>query len=521
MSSATSMSGGHGDVDVAVVGAGAAGLYAALCAANEGATVALLSAMPLAQTASYWAQGGLAAVLATDDSFKLHLSDTERAGRGAVRDSAAEVLVSEAPERVRDLERLGFHFDADRHGRLALGLEGGHSVRRIVHAGGSATGRRLLRELSALVVGHPRVRVIEGARVSQLLCAGGRCTGVVCQASEDPDDRHTLRRIVTARATVLSTGGAAALWARTTNPPGSIGQGLLLARAAGATLADLEFVQFHPTAVIGVEGREGFLITEAIRGEGATLLDGDGQRFVDELAPRDEVSRAIQSRLHESGASSVSLDMRAIDPALFPNVVGALREAGLDPTCELVPVAPAAHYTIGGIVTDLHARSAVPGLYAVGETACTGLHGANRLASNSLSECFVFGRRAALAALDEPALDDAVAEVSRTAIDTGPSTPEVGASVDWRLERSSNDQQDIRLALWRHAGIERSADGLSELLDSPHPLARLIARSALMRKESRGTHTRSDYLQCDTRLDGKHVVVQSSGELELDWQNWR
>jgi L-aspartate oxidase len=521
MSSATSADGQHGDVDVAVVGAGAAGLYAALCAANEGATVALLSAMPLAQTASYWAQGGLAAVLATDDSFELHLSDTERAGRGAVRGSAAEVLVGEAPACVHDLERLGFHFDADRHGRLALGLEGGHSVRRIVHAGGSATGRRLLRELSALVVGHPRVRVIEGARVSRLLCDGGRCMGVVCQSSDDPDDRRALGRIVTARATLLSTGGAAALWARTTNPPGSIGQGLLLAHAVGATLADLEFVQFHPTAVIGVEGREGFLITEAIRGEGATLLDGEGQRFVDELAPRDEVSRAIQSRLRESGERSVDLDMRAIDPALFPNVVGALREAGLDPMRELVPVAPAAHYTIGGIVTDLHARSAVAGLYAVGETACTGLHGANRLASNSLSECFVFGRRAALAALEEPELGDVAAEISQAALDGGAWTPGVGASVDWRSEGSSEDQQDIRLALWRHAGIERSADGLTELLDSPHPLARLIARSALKRKESRGTHTRNDYSECDTHLDGKHVVVHSGSELELDWQDWR
>jgi L-aspartate oxidase len=483
-------SAGRADVDVVVVGAGAAGLYAALCAAREGASVALLSAMALAQTASYWAQGGLAAVLATDDSPELHRSDTERAGRGAVRSSAAEVLVKEAPDCVRDLERLGFHFDADRHGRLALGLEGGHSVRRIVHAGGSATGRRLLRELSALVVAHERIQVIEGARVSGLWQSDGRCRGVMCEDG----------RTFAGRAVILSTGGAAALWARTTNPPGSIGQGLLLAHAAGATLADLEFVQFHPTAVIRVKGREGFLITEAIRGEGATLHDAAGERFVDELAPRDEVSRAIRNRLREDGGSAVSLDMRTIDPALFPNVVGALREAGLDPTRELVPVAPAAHYTIGGVVTDLHARSAVSGLYAVGETACTGLHGANRLASNSLSECFVFGRRAAMAALAEPALSAALMKPKAMVI----------APV----------QQATRTALWEYAGIERSAEGLRRLLEDAHPLARMIARSALEREESRGTHARSDYPDPDARLDAGHLVVQGAGE-QLRWQVWK
>jgi L-aspartate oxidase len=490
MSDPTAGSGGRApEVDVVVVGAGAAGLYTALCAAREGGRVALLSAMPLAQTASYWAQGGLAAVLATDDSHELHLGDTERAGRGAVRRSAADLLVSEAPACVHDLEELGFHFDADRHGRLALGLEGGHTVRRIVHAGGSATGRRLLRELSALVVAHERVRVIEGARVCGLWRTEGRCHGVVC------DDGRTLG----ARAVVLSTGGAAALWSRTTNPPGSIGQGLLLARAAGAPLADLEFVQFHPTAVIGIKGREGFLITEAIRGEGATLHDADGERFIDELAPRDEVSRAIQARMRETGQRSVSLDMREIDPALFPNVVGALREAGLDPTRELVPVAPAAHYTIGGVVSDLEARSAVAGLYAVGETACTGLHGANRLASNSLSECFVFGRRAALAALDEPPAPGSASRPEPTPI----------AAVD----------QGTRTALWEHAGIERCAEGLEALLDDPHPLARLIARSAIERKESRGTHARSDHPGHNAQLDTKHLVVSSATE-RLKWQAW-
>jgi L-aspartate oxidase len=491
--------GRQADVDVVVVGAGAAGLYAALCAAREGGRVALLSATALAQTASYWAQGGLAAALAADDSTELHLSDTERAGRGAVRRSAAEVLVNEAPACVRDLEELGFHFDADRRGRLALGLEGGHAVRRIVHAGGSATGRRLLRELSALVVAEERVKVIEGARVCGLWQTNGRCHGVVCSPIGDPSDVRSEGRTVGARAVVLSTGGAAALWARTTNPPGSIGQGLLLGHEAGAPLADLEFVQFHPTAVIGVRGREGFLITEAIRGEGATLSDSQGERFVDELAPRDEVSRAIQARLRATGERSVRLDMREIDPALFPNVVGALREAGLDPTRELVPVAPAAHYTIGGILTDLHGRSAVAGLYAVGETACTGLHGANRLASNSLSECFVFGRRAALAALEEPPVSGKTSEPATTPI------PPV--------------EQTTRTALWEHAGIERSAEGLTALLDDPHPLAGMIARSALERTESRGTHTRTDHPGRDPLLDGRHVVVESSGE-ELAWQAW-
>ena len=486
--------------DVCIVGAGAAGLYASLCAARAGANVVLLSAMPLAQTASYWAQGGLAAALASDDTTELHLADTERAGRGAVRRSAAQVLVAEAPSCVHDLEALGFRFDADRHGRLALGLEGGHSVRRIIHAGGSATGRRLLRELSALVVEHERVRVIEGARMSGLLLsADGRCVGVGYHANGGPETRR-----LHAPAVILSTGGAAALWARSTNPPGSIGQGVLLAHAAGAELADLEFVQFHPTAVIGIPGREGFLITEAIRGEGATLLDADGRRFVEELLPRDEVSRAICERLKQSGERSVSLDMRAIDPALFPNVVGALREAGLDPTRELVPVAPAAHYTIGGVVTDLHGRSAVPGIYAVGETACTGLHGANRLASNSLSECFVFGRRAALAALDEPSTSASGKDL-RGPLDAGEAVAPVAAST--------------REALWKHAGIERSAAGLNELLADPHPLARMIARSALEREETRGTHARTDHPKRDIALDARHAVI-GGGEQGPSWQTW-
>jgi L-aspartate oxidase len=362
--------------DVAVVGAGAAGLYAALCAAREGASVLLVSATPLAETASYWAQGGIAAALAVDDSKDQHLEDTMVAGRGLVREAAARVLVDEAPEIVGDLEQLGVHFDADRHGNLALGLEGGHSRRRVVHAGGSATGRRVVRQLSAVVAEDERITVWERSRAAALWTGtDGRVVGLVCE-----DKRTAL-----ARGVIVATGGTAALWSRTTNPPGSVGIGLMLAHGAGAALADLELMQFHPTAVIGVPGREGFLVTEAIRGEGATLLGPDGERFVEELAPRDEVARAIDRVLRETGADHVDLDMRHVDPAHFPNVVGALRQSGLDPASQLVPVAPASHYLMGGVEADLDGRATVPGLMVAGESACTGLHGANRHASNSLS----------------------------------------------------------------------------------------------------------------------------------------
>jgi L-aspartate oxidase len=460
-----------------VVGAGAAGLLAALTAARAGAQVALVSARPLAETASYWAQGGLAAALAFEDSPQLHLEDTLNAGRNLVRRSAAEVLAAEAPARFRELEQLGVRFDADRHGRLALGLEGGHRVRRVAHAGGSATGRRILRQLSAVVVENPAIEVLEGRRVQALATApDGRVAGAQL------DDEQLL----STRAVVLASGGAAALWSRTTNPPGSYGSGLLLARAAGAALADLELVQFHPTAVTGIPGREGFLVSEAVRGEGATLVDAAGERFTDELQPRDAVARAIVAH-----GRPVYLDMRAIDPARFPNVVEALRKAGHDPASAPVPVAPASHYVMGGIVTDLRGRSTVAGLYAVGECACTGLHGANRLASNSLSECFVFGHRAALAALDEP--DDA-----------GPLTPT--APVAGPPERST------RRAMWQHAGLDRDAGGLAPLLDDPHPLARLVALCALAREETRGAHSRTDFPVTDPNLDGHHTVLESDGD---------
>jgi L-aspartate oxidase len=474
--------------DLAVVGAGAAGLYAALTAAQEGARVALVSRSPLAQTASYWAQGGIAAALGADDSPQLHAADTIAAGRGAARESAVRVLCEESAARVRDLERLGVRFDADRHGNLALGLEGGHSRRRIVHAGGAATGRRITRELSALAAVHERIVVLEPRAAGSLLCAEDRCVGLVAQGR-----RGDTRRVL-ARAVILATGGMAALWKRTTNPSGAIGAGLSLAQAAGAELADLEFMQFHPTALRLPGPRDGFLITEAVRGEGALLLDAEGERFVDELAPRDQVALAIEARLAHGGEPAVGLDMRAVDMARFPNIAAALEEVGLDPRRDVVPVAPAAHYTMGGVAADLDGRSSLPGLYAVGESACTGLHGANRLASNSLAECFVFARRAALAATAEPA-PPARPPPRETAAIAPPG-------------------EATRAALWRHAGLRREPAGLRALLDDPFSLARAIAACCLAREESRGAHQRADHPDSDRALDGMHTLMGAEPRFE-------
>ena len=461
--------------DVAVVGGGAAGLHVALEAAEGGARVTLISRKPLAGSASFWAQGGLAAALRPDDSPERHAEDTLNAGRGACRRSAVEVLSRESPAAVRVLQARGVKFDTEPDGELALGLEGGHSARRIVHAHGAETGRAITSALAALVDADQRIHVVDESSVVALWGDQDGCFGVIT-------DNGTLQ----ASATVLATGGGAALWQRTTNPWGAIGAGAVLAHAVGAELADLEFCQFHPTAMhLPGSEHDGKLVTEAVRGEGALLLDARGSRFTDELAPRDQVSAAILDQMAAEGSECVWLDLRPLPGDRFPSVFAAIRAAGLEPASDPVPVSPAAHYLVGGIVTDLDARTNVPRLYAVGECACTGVHGANRLASNSLSECFVFGSRAARAAVLEP---------------PSPAAPPPG---DWRF---TPPPLETRAAVWRHAGPKRDADSLTKLLDDPYPLARMVAESALAREESRGTHRRTDFPGQDPGLDRMHLL---------------
>jgi L-aspartate oxidase len=463
------------EYDLVIVGSGVAGLYGALCAAAD-ARVLLVSKAPVLTSSSWLAQGGIAAATELDDTPELHAADTVRAGRGLSRESAVRALTLEAPARIVDLSDLGVRFD-DR-----LGLEGGHSRRRVHSVGGAQTGREISQALARAVLAHPRIDVSERERALELwMSDDGRCEGLVTDA-----------RTIPAPAVLLATGGYAALWSRTTNPAGSVGEGIAMAFRAGAGVADLEFVQFHPTALAG----SSLLLSEALRGDGALLVDEQGDRFVEELAPRDVVARAIDAQ------GNVRLDLRPVDRSRFPALMERIADAGFHPESEPVPVAPAAHYTMGGVVTDLDGATDVPGLYAAGECACTGVHGANRLASNSMLECLVFGRRAALASLNEP----------RLVKEPCPGSDPCHVPSD----QEASVTPELREALWEDAGLLRSADGLVRLTSSPHLLTALVARSALAREESRGGHFREDFPEENPALEGLHTVVRPGREPELE-----
>ncbi len=509
--------------DVLVVGSGAAGLTAALGSAPLRVTV--LTKTTLVSGSSPWAQGGVAAAMGTDDTPSLHASDTLSAGAGLCDPRAVALLTGEGPERVKALLEMGARFDRDSAGELSLTREAAHSRRRILHAK-DATGSEIVRAMGEAVRHAPELRLIERAFAVDLVVEDGQVAGVL--AVHD-DGRRMLHL---APAVVLATGGPGQIYLHTTNPREATGDGLAMAARAGARLVDMEFVQFHPTALdVDTEGEPMPLLTEALRGEGAILIDGDGYRFMAdehpdrELAPRDVVARALWRRL--MAGRRVFLDAReAVGDAFpdrFPTVFELCRRHGLDPRTQPIPVAPAAHYHMGGIAVDGQGRTSLPGLWACGEVASTGVHGANRLASNSLLEALVFGSRVA---------DDLRASAGRS-FPTGrrvPSVPE-GTSQDKALQLA------IRKLMWEQVGVVRDEKGLTAAVEDLESMAesyprisgearnllavgRLVAAAALERRESRGGHFRSDCPLPDPdwqrRLfltaapDGSPILEQSS-----------
>ncbi len=488
-----------------VVGAGVAGLSVAL--GLDRAFV--ITAKEMGST--WWAQGGIAVALGEGDSPQAHAADTVAVSGGLAVDDAVAALTVGGPEAVRHLIQMGAEFDRDDEGSLLLGREGGHHARRVVHADGDATGAEVMRALNQAVDAAATVEVIDG-RVVDLARSGDRVVGVVTADGKK-------RTLYTAPAVVMATGGAGRMYARTTNPPGVTGDGIVIAARAGARLADLEFVQFHPTALNA--GKDPMpLLTEALRGEGATLVDASGRRFMDryhpmaELAPRDIVARAIFWQ-YDRG-SSAYLDGRAIlnFHERFPTVTAHALSVGLDPAEDLLPVSPAAHYYMGGIDADTDGRTSVPGLWAVGECSSTGVHGANRLASNSLLEGLVFGARVAIDVATNLVEQTADIEVPKDGLDL----PVVAGPVI----------EDLRQLMWDRVGLIRTGDGLWEarnaIVDMEPVLSRtiagrnaadlgiLIVMAALRRSESRGGHYRADYPEEDPQQAMRALVVPGAAE---------
>ena len=492
-----------------VVGSGIAGLHTAWRASQHG-DVLLLTKRSLFDSATAYAQGGIAAALGAGDSPTLHRRDTLAAGAALCDAAAVEVLVEEGPARVRELQTAGAEFDLDPKGELKLGREAAHSTNRIVHAHGDQTGAEVARTLIERVRASTRIRVLERARVLDLIVARGGAAGVKASIAGKAVE-------IVADATVFATGGSGQVFRYTTNPMVATGDGYAIAHRAGVTLADMEFVQFHPTALDTPENPLA-LISEAVRGEGAILVNEKGVRFMlkehrdAELAPRDVVSRAIY---REQKRSRVYLDARALGRGFtkrFPGIFALCSARGIDPRKDLIPVTPAAHYMMGGIVTDLVGHSSLPRLYAVGEVARTGVHGANRLASNSLLEGLVFAERVARDLASVAPLK-AVPSVKQWQV---PPLADRGAA-HVAAER-------IRALMWQHAAIMRTAKGLrtalAELTGIEQRLpagateelnlvqtARLITEAALLRKESRGGHYRSDFPRAKSVWRGRHIEL--------------
>ena len=519
--------------DTLVIGGGVAGLRAAIAASSHGEVIVVGKDEP-PTTNTAWAQGGIAVVLDGRDTTEAHLADTLAAGAGLCDEPAVREIVEAGPVRIRELVSWGMRFDADADGPdgLMLGREGGHSTPRIVHADGDATGRELMRCLWERAGATPGVRLFSKCFSLDLLTSGSEPHAPVMGAiTHHP--RYGLQ-VIWAKATILASGGAGMIFRETTNPKVATGDGLAMAYRAGAALADMAFVQFHPTTLY-LAGASRSLITEAVRGEGAYLVDAGGERFMRgvhpmaELAPRDVVTQAIVSRLAERGGTHVFLDVRHIKDFAqrFPGIGQLLARFDLDPTRDLIPVHPAAHYMVGGVRTDLQGRTNVPGLYAVGEVACMGLHGANRLASNSLLEGLVMGEIAGRAAAERTRFADRPPSGVTNGSATGaggwalpPRAAPVPIVSDIRPSELgeidlSDVQSSLRSAMWRNVGIERTGSRLidaadmidfwarytlDKIFDEPSGwqvqnmllAAALLARSAAWREESRGCHLRTD-----------------------------
>lgn len=481
--------------DVLIVGAGLAGLFTAMKLAPRAVTV--LAAAPLGDGASSaWAQGGVAASVDAGDTPESHTADTVAAGAGVVDEAAMLSIAREAGDRIEDLLRLGVPFDRDLEGKLSLGREAAHSHRRIVRVRGDRAGRAIMEALVAAVRATPSIRIIEGYSAYELVMAGSRVAGV---HAHDAEGRSLT---VTARATVLASGGVGQLFAVTTNPPQARGQGIAIAARAGAVLADTEFVQFHPTAIAGTRDPAP-LVTEALRGEGAILIDAQGRRFMPavhpdaELAPRDVVARAIYREI--AAGRNVYLDTRAVLgarlPEAFPTVYENCVSMGIDPVRDPIPVAPAAHYHMGGIKVDADGRTSLDGLWACGEVSSTGAHGANRLASNSLLEAVVYGARIARdiagASLGHAGPTTETTEL----VSSTPMSPRLVMQLRQLMTASVGvirNRDGLAHALGEIARLEH-ASGSTNLFINLATTAKLIAAAALAREESRGGHFRSDF----------------------------